>query len=351
MVTVLETNRSEEINGDGNYDAQEQMELHVGIKRYNGVGDSGEDINGDGNYDALDCQGSDQDWYEVGTTDNPDDITDKIYTEGEVMIGKNASPGRKLEIREDAQYTGIRIRNTSSGGGFWDILSAGTGSLNEKAFSIWNGHHRFIIDDTGNVGIGVYDPDAKLELNGQIKITGGNPGEGRVLTSDADGLASWKRGDFNEYTLDYTNLSDGDWVTIAQVGDGAENKYRADGLFELQDRSGSHHHTLIFKAGVKFNKTYLKLESSNKYQSKRYSEIRIAYGSVYDGAVLQVKLDMSHSTPASSGYLRVYQNTNTDGWVINSGVVSADNAPVVYAASHSTSQNRSTLSQVLTLWI
>ena len=33
-----------------------------------------------------------------------------------------------------------------------------------------------------------------------------------------------------------------------------------------------------FRAGVKFNKTYLKLESSNKYQSKRYSEIRIAYG-------------------------------------------------------------------------
>ena len=87
----------------------------------------------------MDCQGSDQDWYEVGTTDNPDDITDKIYTEGEVMIGANASPGRKLEIREDAQYTGIRIRNTSSGGGFWDILSAGTGSLNEKAFTIWNG--------------------------------------------------------------------------------------------------------------------------------------------------------------------------------------------------------------------
>ena len=40
---------------------------------------------------------------------------------------------------------------------------------------------------------------------------------------------------------------------------------------------------VIFRAGVKFNKTYLKLESSNKYQSKRYSEIRIAYKDVYDG--------------------------------------------------------------------
>ena len=30
----------------------------------NGVGDLREDVNGDGNYNALDCQGSDQDWYE-----------------------------------------------------------------------------------------------------------------------------------------------------------------------------------------------------------------------------------------------------------------------------------------------
>jgi hypothetical protein len=43
----------------------------------------------------------------------------------------------------------------------------------------------------GNVGIGVTDPDAKLEINGQIKITGGSPSANKVLTSDADGLASW----------------------------------------------------------------------------------------------------------------------------------------------------------------
>ena len=54
----------------------------------------------------------------------------------------------------------------------------------------------------GNVGIGVTDPDAKLEVNGQVKITGGSPGANKVLTSDANGLASWQ------------NLSggDNDWV-------------------------------------------------------------------------------------------------------------------------------------------
>ncbi len=44
----------------------------------------------------------------------------------------------------------------------------------------------------GNVGIGVLDPDTELEVNGQVKITGGTPGADKVLTSDADGLASWE---------------------------------------------------------------------------------------------------------------------------------------------------------------
>jgi hypothetical protein len=43
----------------------------------------------------------------------------------------------------------------------------------------------------GNVGIGTVTPGAKLEVAGQIKITGGTPGAGKVLQSDAAGLATW----------------------------------------------------------------------------------------------------------------------------------------------------------------
>ena len=42
----------------------------------------------------------------------------------------------------------------------------------------------------GNVGLGTTSPMAKLEVNGQVKITGGNPGAGKVLTSDASGLGT-----------------------------------------------------------------------------------------------------------------------------------------------------------------
>ena len=45
---------------------------------------------------------------------------------------------------------------------------------------------------SGNVGIGTTSPGAKLEVAGQVKITGGAPAAGKVLTSDAAGLASWQ---------------------------------------------------------------------------------------------------------------------------------------------------------------
>ncbi|UEG49635.1 hypothetical protein LK994_13415 [Ferruginibacter lapsinanis] len=43
-----------------------------------------------------------------------------------------------------------------------------------------------------NVGIGTNNPGAKLDVNGQIKIQGGQPGKNKVLTSDENGLASWQ---------------------------------------------------------------------------------------------------------------------------------------------------------------
>jgi len=55
-----------------------------------------------------------------------------------------------------------------------------------------NNLERIRIDSSGNVGIGITPSGAKLEVAGQIKITGGSPAAGKILTSDAAGLASWQ---------------------------------------------------------------------------------------------------------------------------------------------------------------
>ena len=62
------------------------------------------------------------------------------------------------------------------------------GSTGDIAF---NSNQLFVQQSTGNVSIGSINPSAKLEVVGQVKITGGSPGAGKVLTSNAVGLATW----------------------------------------------------------------------------------------------------------------------------------------------------------------
>ncbi|WP_157684740.1 beta strand repeat-containing protein [Bdellovibrio bacteriovorus] len=59
-------------------------------------------------------------------------------------------------------------------------------------------NERMRMTATGDLGIGVVSPDAKLHVAGQIKITGGSPGLGKVLTSDANGLATWQTASVTE---------------------------------------------------------------------------------------------------------------------------------------------------------
>lgn len=54
-----------------------------------------------------------------------------------------------------------------------------------------------VITSEGNVGLGIINPITKLDINngttaGAVKIQDGTQGNGKVLTSDANGVATWQ---------------------------------------------------------------------------------------------------------------------------------------------------------------
>ncbi len=69
------------------------------------------------------------------------------------------------------------------------LPAGGSASISDGIWTLNSG--KTYNADAGNVGIGTSSPSAKLEVNGQVKISGGTPGAGKVLVSDATGLASW----------------------------------------------------------------------------------------------------------------------------------------------------------------
>ena len=98
----------------------------------------------------------------------------KSGTAGYVSSAQNVSLPRGI-LKNDGN---LQFLTASSA-----LVNIGTDIVMTPRFTVLNG---------GNVGIGTTSPSAKLEVAGQIKITGGTPGAGKVLTSDANGLATWQ---------------------------------------------------------------------------------------------------------------------------------------------------------------
>ena len=91
----------------------------------------------------------------------------------------------------------ISVEMDASGGTSYTLM--GTSQLLSVPYALSSADNRWgesgsdiFNSNTGNVGIGVNSPGAKLEVAGQVKITGGSPGTDKVLTSGADGLATWE---------------------------------------------------------------------------------------------------------------------------------------------------------------
>jgi hypothetical protein len=122
---------------------------------------------------------------ETGTSDGPLFNINNLGTSGAISTFSSGNYGIWGESGSTSGIGVCGVNKTSTGttyGVFGDVYSS-------SGFSGFFQGGKFYIK--GNTGIGTLDPTAKLEVSGQVKITGGSPGTGKVLTSDAAGLASW----------------------------------------------------------------------------------------------------------------------------------------------------------------
>ncbi len=72
-------------------------------------------------------------------------------------------------------------------------LAAGSASITDYNMDFeLGGTSRMYIQSDGDIGIGTTSPTEKLEVQGAVKIVDGTEGDGKVLTSDGSGKASWQ---------------------------------------------------------------------------------------------------------------------------------------------------------------
>lgn len=178
---------------------------------------------------GVDNESSGFNSYTFGRRNEATEVTSFAFGFDNESQGENSfTLGRELKAFTIGEFV-IGQLNTlytpSGSSSFW----SGT----DRLFVIGNGNsgrsNAMVVLKNGNTGIGVDAPTANLELNGQVKINGGAPGSGKVLTSDADGLATWESASSNTLDAAYDEGGSGAGRQI-DASDGAVRINGDDGL-------------------------------------------------------------------------------------------------------------------------
>ena len=100
--------------------------------------------------------------------------------------------------------TGIFIFNSSFTSPSTNVMRFANNRTGGRLDFVANGQPKMALFNSGDLLIGwgpLGIPTARLDVVGQVRIRGGSPGSGKVLTSDADGVGSWQNAG-----------ADGDWT-------------------------------------------------------------------------------------------------------------------------------------------
>ena len=142
------------------------------------------------------------------------------------------------------------------------------------------------------VGIGTSNPSEKLEVNGSIKITDGTQGAGKVLTSDANGKASWVDPTTVKYFAEIRKTSSSVLTDYNRISFGATD----------------------FSQGVTVNNDFIKVQNAGIYRVKYKLTIKkydtTLFGSYYTnvGFYISKGYNTSGKVSGSESYVKIYEN-------------------------------------------
>ncbi len=97
-----------------------------------------------------------------------------------------------VNVNNPHDTTFLGLSDTPSSYDSGGVYFSGSGVVQDSANLYWDNSNKYL-------GIGTNTPGAELEVSGQVKITGGTPGLGKVLTSDVNGLATWETPSVTSY--------------------------------------------------------------------------------------------------------------------------------------------------------
>jgi len=132
-----------------------------------------------------------------------------------------SSPANGLMVYQENDNAGLYIYFNNK----WNKLDT----------AMWNSSSGNLSFSSGNVGIGTASPAAKLEVNGSFKYTDGNQAANKILTSDANGNASWQApGFFFKKTILLNSVVPGTYSGQANIPQWSASYTASGGTVEIR---------------------------------------------------------------------------------------------------------------------
>ncbi|MES2648244.1 MAG: hypothetical protein V4717_15310 [Bacteroidota bacterium] len=177
---------------------------------------------------------------------------------------------------------GITQKNGTVEMGFYTSLTSAylqTWSNHNLQFATNNSPAQMTLTTAGNLGIGVSAPTARLDVNGTVRIRGGNPSVGDVLTAtDANGNAEWKPSPAAATKILYIShpaflpdRSSNGWSTV-YPGTGRRPTNPGAGLYKFQA-------PLLLPVGAVIKEITWYFEDWNEAQNMTFTLVREVNGS------------------------------------------------------------------------